>query len=107
MRLVPLEKGLDARNTHILGSRHRSRSQLPRPTGYGRVRRDRHPRSRSPRCRPRSSRTSISLGLEADTIPGLGADTSLGPDNCLGREPDSCLGPAHLLLLSRIILSLF
>ena len=49
----------------------------------------------------------ISLGLEADTTPGLGADTSLGPDNCLGREQDSCLGPAHLLLLSRIILSLF
>ena len=38
-------------------SRHRSRSPLPRPISYGHARRDRHPRSRSPRCRPRSSRT--------------------------------------------------
>ena len=39
----------------------------------------------------------VDLGFLGPGIsPSLGADISLGPDNCQGREPDSCLGPAHL-----------
>ena len=102
MRLVPLEKGLDVRNTNIVGL---GTGPSPHCLGLG--------------VMVMSDGIGIlgpldvdlgllgpgtSLGLEADTTTGrLGADTSLGQDNCLGRN----LGPAHLLLLSRIILSLF